>query len=241
MPGPAALDQRLDQRKHRAGVGAEVGFEIELAAGQQDGDAVIADRAGQQDLVARRAPSAAPSVTPGMRRPMPVVVMYMPVGLAVLDDLGVAAGDRDARRRARPRPSRALRPRASSVGSPASSTKVTTRATGRAPDTARSFTVPFTASSPIEPPGKRSGVTTKLSVVIATGASRPMSTWAASPRRSPAAPSVEEQRREQAFDQPAAGLAAGAVRHLDLRVAEPDRRAGRRPPDGVAVRPASGS
>ena len=41
-------------------------------------------------------------------------------------------------------------------------------ATGRAPDTARSLTVPLTASSPIEPPGKRIGVTTKASVVIAT-------------------------------------------------------------------------
>ncbi len=36
-----------------------------------------------------------------------------------------------------------------------------------APDTARSFTVPLTANSPIEPPGKLSGLTTKLSVVIA--------------------------------------------------------------------------
>ena len=56
-----------------------------------------------------------------------------------------------------------------SVGSPASRTSVVTSATGRAPLTARSFTVPFTASSPMDPPGKASGVTTKLSVVIATG------------------------------------------------------------------------
>ena len=32
---------------------------------------------------------------------------------------------------------------------------MTTRASARAPETARSFTVPFTASSPMEPPGKR--------------------------------------------------------------------------------------
>ena len=94
--------------------------------------------------------------------------MYMPVRLAVLDDLGVAADDRR-----RPPPARRAaiaRTSASSisVGSPASSTNVVTSATGRAPDTARSFTVPFTASSPIEPPGNRSGVTTKLSVVIAS-------------------------------------------------------------------------
>ncbi len=53
------------------------------------------------------------------------------------------------------------------VGSPASSTKVVTSAIGLAPDTARSLTVPLTASSPIDPPGKRSGRTTKLSVVTA--------------------------------------------------------------------------
>ena len=41
-------------------------------------------------------------------------------------------------------------------------------ASGRAPPIARSLTVPLTASSPIEPPGKRSGLTTKLSVVSAS-------------------------------------------------------------------------
>ena len=54
-----------------------------------------------------------------------------------------------------------------SVGKPASRIKLTTMASGLAPDTARSLTVPLMASSPIEPPGKRSGFTTKLSVVIA--------------------------------------------------------------------------
>jgi len=51
---------------------------------------------------------------------------------------------------------------------PASRTKLTTSANGRAPETARSFTVPLTANSPIEPPGNRSGLTTKLSVVKAS-------------------------------------------------------------------------
>ena len=35
---------------------------------------------------------------------------------------------------------------------------------GTAPQTARSFTVPQTASLPMSPPGKKSGSTTKLSV-----------------------------------------------------------------------------
>jgi hypothetical protein len=42
---------------------------------------------------------------------------------------------------------------------------------GRAPTIARSLTVPLTASSPIEPPGKRIGCTTNASVVNARRAS----------------------------------------------------------------------
>ena len=52
-------------------------------------------------------------------------------------------------------------------GSPSSRMKVTTIAWPLAPETARSFIVPLTASSPIDPPGNLSGLTTKLSVVIA--------------------------------------------------------------------------
>ena len=50
--------------------------------------------------------------------------------------------------------------RSTSDESPSSSTSDRLSATGRAPDTERSFTVPFTASSPIEPPGKTIGLTT---------------------------------------------------------------------------------
>ncbi len=50
--------------------------------------------------------------------------------------------------------------RSTSAGSPASRMNDAISAIARAPETARSLTVPFTASSPIEPPGKRSGRTT---------------------------------------------------------------------------------
>ncbi len=70
--------------------------------------------------------------------------------------------------------------RRTSAGSPSSSTRATDRASGRAPDTARSLTVPLTASSPIEPPGNRIGRTTKASVVSASRAP-PTSSSAASP------------------------------------------------------------
>src|SRR5579885_445869 len=55
----------------------------------------------------------------------------------------------------------------SSSGKPSSRMNAAERQTGRAPLIARSFTVPFTASSPMSPPGKNSGVTTNASVVKA--------------------------------------------------------------------------
>src|SRR4051794_16658651 len=51
-------------------------------------------------------------------------------------------------------------PRRTSASRPSSSTSDTVSASGLAPAAARSFTVPFTASSPIDPPGKRIGRTT---------------------------------------------------------------------------------
>ncbi len=65
------------------------------------------------------------------------------------------------------------------VGNPSSNTNVATKALPMAPETARSFIVPFTARSPIEPPGNWIGLTTKLSVVIAMGAPL-ICTWAES-------------------------------------------------------------
>jgi hypothetical protein len=71
------------------------------------------------------------------------------------------------------------------------------------------LTVPLTASSPIEPPGKRSGLTTNASVVIA---SSPTSRGVVEPPcRRPARAALDELRRR---------LAAGAVGHRDRVVAE---------------------
>ena len=57
--------------------------------------------------------------------------------------------------------------RRTAASSPSSRIIETVSASGLAPAIARSLTVPLTASSPILPPGTRSGLTTKLSVVIA--------------------------------------------------------------------------
>ena len=58
--------------------------------------------------------------------------------------------------------------RSSATGNPSSITKAADSHRGSAPSTARSLTVPWTARWPMEPPGKRSGCTTKESVVKAS-------------------------------------------------------------------------
>ena len=135
-----------------------------------------------------------------------------PVGVAALDDLRVAGDDLDARRRAAAAIA-STSARSSSAGSPSSSTSERLSASGRAPPIARSLTVPLTASSPIEPPGKRSGLTTKLSVVIASPRRRRShlrrrrraAASAPPPKAGTKRPSISALRR----------LAAGAVGHRD--------------------------
>ena len=60
--------------------------------------------------------------------------------------------------------------RRSAISQPSSMMKAADSHSGRAPPTARSFTVPQTASLPMSPPVNSSGVTTKLSVVKASRA-----------------------------------------------------------------------
>ena len=110
---------------------------------------------------------------------MPAVVMYMPSALPRSTTLVSPPTMATPERRS------ALdiaRTSASRIGDgrPSSSTNVTTMEWPLAPATARSFMVPFTASSPMEPPGKRRGFTTKLSAVMAMGVPS-ISTRAASP------------------------------------------------------------
>ena len=70
--------------------------------------------------------------------------------------------------------------RRTSASRPSSRISDSVSASGRAPATARSLTVPFTARSPIEPPGKRSGLTTKESVVMTMSPAAPASAMVAS-------------------------------------------------------------
>src|SRR5262245_34897161 len=75
--------------------------------------------------------------------------------------------------------------RRSASGNPSSRMNASDSASGRAPPTARSFTVPFTARSPMSPPGKKIGVTTYESVVNASReASSGTMAWSSSTSRS---------------------------------------------------------
>jgi hypothetical protein len=59
-------------------------------------------------------------------------------------------------------------PASVAMGRPSSMMNAALRNSGCAPPTARSFTVPYTASEPMSPPGNTSGFTTKESVVNAS-------------------------------------------------------------------------
>ena len=121
--GPGGVEQRVDRRPERAGVGVDVGLELELAAGEHDRGAVLADRA------ARRAPGrpAAASRSRAVRaRIAPADAAgadVHAVGVPALDDLRVAGDDLDpgrlAPRRRSPRPRRAARRRRGPPRAPA--------------------------------------------------------------------------------------------------------------------------
>ena len=155
--GPAASSSASTAGHSERVSDSIVGVEVELAAREHDRGAVVADRAGEQDAVAGPGdggPARARVATPEAGR-----ADVHPVGVAALDDLRVAGDDATPAASAA-RAIAATSARSTSESRPSSSTSESVSASGRAPATARSLTVPLTASSPIEPPGKRSGLTT---------------------------------------------------------------------------------
>ena len=112
---------------------------------------------------------------PSTSTPTPAVLMKIPSPFPLLHDLRVAAGDDDPgllRRvpHRRQRPFERLDRKSLLEHQPAGDRDPL------APQTARSFTVPQTASRPMSPPGKKGGVTTYPSVVKAISPSiRPSS------------------------------------------------------------------
>src|SRR4051794_12382212 len=82
--------------------------------------------------------------------------------------------------------------RSTSASRPSSRISAALSASGRAPATARSLTVPLTASSPMEPPGKRSGLTTNESVVSATSSIIAASASSVMPNAGASSPSISD-------------------------------------------------
>ena len=101
--------------------------------------------------------------------------------------------------------------------------KLALRNFGSAPETARSLTVPLTASSPIDPPGKKSGWTTNESVrERETCATRFEHRCVAEVFES----GIAEGGKEEMLDKLGAELAAAAVAHHDGGIVGERQRAG---------------
>ena len=145
----------------------------------------------------------------GSLRPSPVVVMYIPSAWPRSTTLVSPPTIRTPAASA----ARAIASTSAlsvSASRPSSRIRESVRASGSAPAIARSLTVPLTASSPIEPPGKRSGLTTYASVVMARSPTSAASSSASIPKAGASRPSTRLR----------VARAAGAVGHRDALVAE---------------------
>ena len=103
----------------------------------------------------------------GCTSPMPLVLMKHPSALPRCTTLVSPVTIWVPAAPAAPAMAATMR-RSSANEKPSSMMKPAERAKGSAAQAARSLTVPFTARSPIHPPGKKSGETTKESVVKAS-------------------------------------------------------------------------
>ena len=216
--------QRFHQRQHRTRIRAEVRVQIQFAARQQNRDAVIADGTRKKNLVAR--PNR------GGRNAQPRNQMADPrsrdvhlIGLAVLDDFGIAARDHDTGGFRGSRHGAHFR--FENVGRQSGFQHVTDDQRLRPRSRNRQVI--------------HGSVHRQLADGTAGKAQRPDHETVGGHRDARAVDvdvsgvaqrrgnRSEKKRREQPVDQPAARLAAGAMSHLDLRIAEADfRRCGGR-------------
>ena len=107
----------------------------------------------------------------------------------------------------------------SAIGKPSSSTNAAEIQDGTAPAIARSLQVPCTASSPMEPPGKRLGCTTNESVDMAIRS--PLGRVSTAPSPSDSSSRVAERLHEHRVDQCRRGLSARPVRQGHVVVEQP--------------------
>ena len=218
-----------DHAVERRGVADDGRLEGQPFAHGHDRHAVIAHGAADQHHVAG-AGAVGAMWMPGGIRPIPVVLMNSPSPWPLLTTLvSPVTSCTPAAWQARPNDA-ASWPRVS-IGSPSSRMNPALRNSGFAPLMARSLTVPLTASSPILPPGKISGLTTNESVVKA---SRVPSARGSTVEFGQLIEQVVVQRgREEVRDQVAHHLAAAAVAHHDGGVVAQRNRAG--PPAEVGL------
>ena len=102
-PAAGARHHGRDQPVQRRRVGQDRGVERQVLAQRHDGDAMVADRAGQQHHIARPR-AVAGQDQPGRHDADAGGGDEHAVGLAALDHLGVAGDDRHPGLAARPRP-----------------------------------------------------------------------------------------------------------------------------------------
>ena len=164
---PARIEQRRHQPRQRRRVGAQIRLEVQFAPRQHDRHSVVTHGPGHQDHVTG-ADGGRAEGDRAFEHPDAGRRDVAAVGLPPLHHFGVAGDDVDARGGGGAPPCRRRCGAGRSMGKPSSRMKLADRCRGRAPPTARSLTVPLTARSPIEPPGKNSGDTTKASVVNAS-------------------------------------------------------------------------
>ena len=92
--GPGRVEHRVDRGPQRPRVGLDLGAELELAAGEHDRRAVLADRAADEDAVARAAARPGESARARVDAADAGRADVHAVGLAAADDLRVAGDDR---------------------------------------------------------------------------------------------------------------------------------------------------
>ena len=93
----AGGEHRLDQAVERRGVAGDFGFEFEAFAHGHDGDAVHGDLAAEENFVAGPGARWGRCSTPSRDHADAGGVDEDSVGLAAIDDFGVAGDERDAR------------------------------------------------------------------------------------------------------------------------------------------------
>ncbi len=145
------------------------------------------------------------------------------VAMAALDHLGVSGHDLDAGRRGGIGLRACTMAASWASGNPSSRMKLALRNFGSAPETARSLTVPLTASAPMDPPGKKKRPHDEGICAHGQAARGEVEDGRVAEileRR------VAERGKKKMLNKLVAELAAASMAHHDVRIADQGQRAG---------------